>query len=65
MGFFDNISFEDVGIGVAESVAAGIDQSVAQYQKNKDRLRDIEYTTRKDKRETFDKEISANSKLIK
>ena len=55
MGFFDNISFEDVGIGVAESVAAGIDQSVAQYQKNKDRLRDIEYTTRKSSRETFDK----------
>ena len=65
MGFFDNISFEDVGIGVAESVAAGIDQSVAQYQKNKDRLRDIEYTTRKSSRETFDKEVAANSKLIK
>ena len=65
MGFFDNISFEDVGVGVAETVAAGIDQSVAQYQKNKARLRDIEYTTRKDKRETFDKEVAANSKMIK
>jgi len=65
MGFFDNISFEDVGVGVAESLSAGIDQSVARYQKNKARLRDIEYTTRKDKRETFDKEIAANSKLIK
>ena len=65
MGFFDNISFEDVGVGVAESLSAGIDQSVARYQKNKDRLRDIEYTTRKSNRETFDKEIAANSKLIK
>jgi len=65
MGFFDNISFEDVGVGVAESLSAGIDQSVARYQKNKARLRDIEYTTRKDKREAFDKEIAANSKMIK
>ena len=65
MGFFDNISFSDVGIGIAESLSAGIDQSVARYQKNKDRLRDIEYTTRKSSRETFDKEVAANSKLIK
>ena len=65
MGFFDNISFEDVGIGVAESVAAGIDQSVERYQKNKDRLRDITFTSDKASREKFDNEIAANSKLIK
>tara|TARA_R100001480_G_scaffold106665_2_gene108802 strand:- start:138 stop:1457 length:1320 start_codon:yes stop_codon:yes gene_type:complete len=65
MGFFDNISFEDVGVGVAESVAAGIDQSVARYQKNKDRLRDITFTSDKASREKFDNEIAANSKLIK
>ena len=38
MGFFDGIEFGDIGVGIAEKVSEGIDQSVAQYQKSKERL---------------------------
>lgn len=63
MGFF-NVELGDVATGVALGLEEGIQTSIDQYQKNKERLRDITYTTEKAKYDKFTNEVDANRKKI-
>ena len=64
MGFFD-IDFSDVAVGAIEAVDVGIQQSIKNYEKNKTRLRDIQYTSKKAAYDKFETQVNDNAKKIK
>jgi hypothetical protein len=65
MGFFDNIDFSDVAVGAIEAVDVGVQKSIEKYEKDKTRLRDIRYTTKKAAYDKFETQVEDNATKIK